>query len=154
MLFNGRKDHKCFKLWLWDETASKKERHDSAKEKEKHENHRRSIGLSYSGWASAACWTNKIRAFFSLYMSVFNLASTAPLNTFGNHNMRTQEPKSYVRPCSRNILLSIVKSMANEPSRCLDFGQTTARLHAAGEANLQKVSLVDDRPQIPCPTFL
>ena len=30
---------------------------------------------------------------FSLYISVFDLASTAPLNTFTNHNMRTQKPK-------------------------------------------------------------
>ena len=53
--------------------------------------------------------------------------------------------------------------MVNEPSRCLEFGKTTTRLkcrtysprlHAAGDANLHKFLLVDDRPQIPCPTCL
>ena len=30
---------------------------------------------------------------FSLYISVLELALTAPLNTFGNHNTRTQKSK-------------------------------------------------------------
>ena len=52
---------------------------------------RRSAGLTQ---AEPALHAEPTRSrLFSLYISVLDLASTAQLNTFGNHNVRTQQSK-------------------------------------------------------------
>ena len=66
---------------------------------------------------------------FSLSRSVFDLVAAAPLNSFGNHHMRTQKPKELrLTFIQEKKLKSIFKSLSNEPSRCLDFGKTTGRV--------------------------
>ena len=51
----------------------------------------RSAGLTQAEQALHAELTRS--GLFSLYISVFDLASTTRLNTFGNHNVRTQKSK-------------------------------------------------------------